>query len=321
MDYAVETTMPDPLAATISAQGLTRRFGAHVAVNDLALELKRGEVLGLLGPNGAGKTTTMQMLTGNLAPSAGTVRICGIDLQDDPVAAKARVGYLPEVPPLYRELTVNEYLTLAAKLHRVPRAKRAEAVGAARQRCGLSDVGGKLIGALSKGYQQRVGIAQAIVHAPDVVILDEPTVGLDPNQIREIRSLIRELGGAHSVILSTHILPEVEAVCDRVQILHHGRIVYNDTIAALKGVESGSTVVLGLRRPPSLGELAALPGVAKAEALEPQHFSIQFATGANADDALVKQAAARDWGLFLLKPAQTSLEDVFVNLTRREDTA
>lgn len=308
-------------AATITAHGLTRRFGAHVAVNDIALELKRGEVLGLLGPNGAGKTTTMQMLTGNLAPTRGTVRICGIDMQDDPVGAKARVGYLPEVPPLYRDLTVDEYLVLAAKLHRVPRARRSDAVGAVRQRCGLGDVGGKLIGTLSKGFQQRVGIAQAIVHAPDVVILDEPTVGLDPNQIREIRSLIRELGGAHSVILSTHILPEVEAVCDRVQIMHHGNIVYSDTIAALKRVESGATVLLGLRRPPPLAELAALPGIAGAEAVEPSLFRLQFAGGADSTDALVRLAAAHDWGLYLLKPAQTSLEDVFVNLTRREEVA
>ena len=227
--------MPEPEAATtISARGLTRSFGSHVAVNSLTLELKRGEVLGFLGPNGAGKTTTMQMLTGNLAPSGGAISICGIDLLAEPVAAKTRIGYLPEVPPLYRDLTVDEYLLLAAKLHRVPRVERGPAVSAARRRCGLADAGARLIGALSRGYQQRVGIAQAIVHGPDVVILDEPTVGLDPNQIREIRGLIRELGGAHSVILSTHILPEVEAVCDRVQILHHGNIVYSDTIAALK---------------------------------------------------------------------------------------
>ena len=313
--------MPELLTtATITAQGLTRRFGTHVAVNDITLELKRGEVLGLLGPNGAGKTTTMQMLTGNLAPSRGAIQICGIDLLENPVAAKARIGYLPEVPPLYRELTVNEYLVLAAKLHRVPRARRAEAVNAARERCGLTDVGRKLIGTLSKGYQQRVGIAQAIVHSPDVVILDEPTVGLDPNQIREIRSLIRELGGAHSVILSTHILPEVEAVCDRVQILHHGNIVYSDTIAALKRIESGASVMVGLRRPPPLGEIAALPGIAAVENAEPTLFRVQFAAGSDSGDALVKQAAARDWGLYLLKPAQTSLEDVFVNLTRREDS-
>ena len=306
-------------ASTISARGLTRSFGNHIAVNNITLELRRGEVLGFLGPNGAGKTTIMQMLTGNLAPSRGEISICGIDLLDEPVRAKAHIGYLPEVPPLYRELTVDEYLTLAAKLHRVAPARRRDAVAAARQRCGLADAGGRLIGALSKGYQQRVGIAQAIVHAPDIVILDEPTVGLDPNQIREIRGLIRELGGAHSVILSTHILPEVEAICDRVQIMHHGNLVYSDTIAALKQFESGATVLVGLRRPPPLAELAALPGVATAECIEPTLFRIQFAAGGDPTDALVKQAAARDWGLCQLKPAQTTLEDVFINLTRREE--
>jgi len=322
MNRTVESApMPELLtAATISARGLTRRFGTHVAVNDITLELKRGEVLGLLGPNGAGKTTTMQMLTGNLAPSRGAIQICGVDMLEDPVAAKARVGYLPEVPPLYRELTVNEYLLLAAQLHRVPRARRADAVGAARERCGLADVGGKLIGTLSKGYQQRVGIAQAIVHAPDVVILDEPTVGLDPNQIREIRGLIRELGGAHSVILSTHILPEVEAVCDRVQIMHHGSIVYRDTIAALMEFQSGSSVLVGLRRPPPVAELAALPGVASAESAEPTLFRMQFSGDGSACDGLVRRAVEGNWGLYRLQPAQTSLENVFVNLTRREET-
>src|SRR5262245_45356777 len=251
-------------ASTISAHGLTRRFGSHVAVNNISLELKRGEVLGFLGPNGAGKTTTMQMLTGNLAPSTGAISICGIDLLGEPRAAKERIGYLPEVPPLYRELTVDEYLTLAAKLHRVARARLRAVVDEAKRRCGLTETGRKLIGALSKGYQQRVGIAQAILHGPDVVILDEPTIGLDPNQIREIRTLIRELAGAHSVILSTHILPEVEAVCDRVQIMHHGSIVYGDTIVALKEFQSGAAVLVGLRRPPPLAELAAVPGVATA---------------------------------------------------------
>ncbi|HEU5284798.1 MAG TPA: ABC transporter ATP-binding protein [Burkholderiales bacterium] len=312
--------MPEPEAAsTISARGLTRTFGNHIAVNDITLELKRGEVLGFLGPNGAGKTTTMHMLTGNLAPSRGEISICGIDLLEEPSAAKARIGYLPEVPPLYRELTVNEYLELAAKLHRVPRARRREAVANARQRCGLAEAGAKLIGTLSKGYQQRVGIAQAIVHAPDVVVLDEPTVGLDPNQIRDIRALIRELGGAHSVILSTHILPEVEAVCDRVQIMHHGELVYSDTIAALKQFESGATLLVGLRRPPPPAELAALPGVAAAEAVEPTLYRVQFAAGMDPTDVLVAAAAARDWGLYQLKPAQTTLEDVFVHLTRREE--
>jgi len=304
---------------TLSARGLTRNFGAHTAVRGINLELRRGEVVGLLGPNGAGKTTTMQMLTGNLAPTAGTISICGIDLLDHPAAAKARIGYLPETPPLYRELNVDEYLTLAARLHRIPKARRREAVDGAKQRCGLAGVGGKLIGALSKGFQQRVGIAQAIVHGPDVVVLDEPTVGLDPNQIREIRSLIRELGGKHSVILSTHILPEVEAVCDRVQIMHHGNLVYSDTISALKDFQSGHTVVLGLRRPPAMDELAALPGVATAEGISETLFRLQLTGDGDSVDALVKQSAGKDWGLYRLSPAQTSLEDVFVNLTRREE--
>jgi ABC-2 type transport system ATP-binding protein len=303
-------------AATIHAQGLTRRFGAHAAVKSVALELNRGEVLGFLGPNGAGKTTTMQMLTGNLAPTEGEISICGIDLLARPTAAKARIGYLPENPPLYRELTVDEYLTLAVKLHRVAKPQRREAVARAKERCGLGDVGRKLIGTLSKGYQQRVGIAQAIAHEPDVVILDEPTVGLDPNQIRDIRTLIRELGGAHSVILSTHILPEVEAICDRVQIMHHGSIVYSDTIAALKAIHSGRTVVLGLRRPPAQAELAALPGVTAVETAGDKLYRLTLAADRDPIEQIVARSVEQNWGLNHLAPAQTSLEDVFVNLTR-----
>ena len=227
-----------PDATTISARGLTRRFGAHIAVKRVDLELRRGEVLGFLGPNGAGKTTTMQMLTGNLAPTEGEIAICGIDMLARPTAAKARIGYLPEIPPLYRDLTVDEFLLLAVKLHRVPKAERTLSVLRAKERCGIGDVGRKLIGTLSKGYQQRVGIAQAIAHEPDVVILDEPTVGLDPNQIREVRALIRDLGNSHSVILSTHILPEVEALCDRVQVMHRGEVVYSEAMAAVKASQT-----------------------------------------------------------------------------------
>ena len=197
------------LEPTLDASNLVRDFGTRHAVQGISLTLRRGEVLGLLGPNGAGKTTTMQMLTGNLAPTSGEVRVCGIDLLERPTEAKARIGYLPEVPPLYRDSTVDEYLQFAARLHRIARAQVAGAVNRAKQRCGLADMGLRMIGTLSKGYQQRVGIAQAIVHDPDVVVLDEPTVGLDPNQIREIRGLIRELAAEHSVLLSTHILPEV----------------------------------------------------------------------------------------------------------------
>lgn len=308
-------------AITIAARGLTRRFGNHVAVNNIDLELKRGEVLGFLGPNGAGKTTTMQMLTGNLAPSAGAISICGIDVLENPVSAKARIGYLPETPPLYRELNVEEYLDLAARLHRVPKARRRAAIDAAKQRCGLTDVSRKLIGTLSKGYQQRVGIAQAIVHEPDVIILDEPTVGLDPNQIRDIRSLIRELGSQHSIILSTHILPEVEAICDRVQIMHHGDLVYTDSITALKQFHSGRTLLVGLHHPPPVSELLSLPGVTKADSAGDQLFRVQIAAGADPTERIVALAAQRNWGLYQITPAQTSLEDVFVHLTRKETGA
>jgi ABC-2 type transport system ATP-binding protein len=222
------------LTLTISARNLSRDFGSYPAVKEINLELKHGEVLGFLGPNGAGKTTTMRMLTGNLAPSSGSVEICGIDLLDKPSDAKLHIGYLPETPPLYQELTVNEYLLLAAKLHRVNNTKISSALDEVKLHCGLEDIGNSLISSLSKGYQQRVGIAQAIIHEPDVIILDEPTVGLDPNQMREILSLIRNLGTKRSVILSTHILSEVTNVCDRVQIMHQGQMVLNDSLSGLK---------------------------------------------------------------------------------------
>ncbi|HET8609968.1 MAG TPA: ATP-binding cassette domain-containing protein [Burkholderiales bacterium] len=314
----IAAAAPNAASTTLLATGLSRRFGPHVAVNGIDLELRRGEVVGFLGPNGAGKTTTMQMLTGNLAPSAGAISICGIDLFERPAAAKMHIGYLPETPPLYRDLTVNEYLRLAVRLRRVPRSARAGAVAAARERCGLDAVGDKLIATLSKGYQQRVGIAQAIVHRPDVVILDEPTVGLDPNQILEIRGLIRELGGAHSVILSTHILPEVESVCDRVQIMHHGNLVFSDTITGLRRFHGGGGLLLGLRQPPAEDVLRAIGGVADVSRAADTLFRIAVTDNADPTDELVASAVRNGWGLYQLSPAQTSLEDVFVNLTTRE---
>ncbi|MDD5391500.1 MAG: ABC transporter ATP-binding protein [Thiothrix sp.] len=227
----------------VVASGLSRYYSDHCAVDNLEVQLRKGEVLGLLGPNGAGKSTTMQMLTGNLAPTMGEILINGIDLLDEPRKAKQQIGYLPEQPPVYRDLTVGEYLHYCARLRNVPVKERKAAVDRATERCGLESVGKRLIGNLSKGFRQRVGIAQAILHNPAVVILDEPTVGLDPIQIREIRRLIRELGQEHGIILSTHILPEVQAVCDRVQILNRGKTVFNDT---LEGVESLEQVFFDL---------------------------------------------------------------------------
>lgn len=225
---------------TLSAQALVRRFGAHCVVKGVSLQLRRGEVLGLLGHNGAGKSTTLQMLAGVLLPHSGTVEICGFDLLREPSEAKARIGFLPEVPPLYRDMRVDDYLRFAARLRRLPQEKVTHALSEAKRRCGLADVGRKIIGTLSKGYQQRVGIAQAIIHEPEVIILDEPTAGLDPAQLRDIRALIRELGNTHSVVFSTHLLGEVESVCDRVEIMHRGQSVFDGNFADLKQYGNGA---------------------------------------------------------------------------------
>ncbi len=297
---------------------LYRYFGAHCAVNRVSFEVRRGEVLGFLGPNGAGKSTTMRMLTGNLAPSGGRITVGGVDILEHPKRAKAAIGYLPEQPPLYRELTVDEYLTYCARLHRIESGRIAAALSAARERCGLADSGGRLIGNLSKGYQQRVGIAQAIIHSPDVVVLDEPTVGLDPIQIREIRALIRELGGEHSVILSTHILPEVQATCDRVQIINRGELVVSDSIAGLEQRMQTSRLTVALHRPPRLEKLTALDGVVSVEESGDGRFHIGHDPARSPAEALVLAAAREDWGLYELIPERRSLEDIFVDLTTSE---
>jgi len=302
----------------IQVENLSRYYGNRAAVDDISFELHRGEVLGFLGPNGAGKSTTMQIISGNLAPSEGRVVINGIDLLDQPRQAKAALGFLPEYPPLYRELTVDEYLRYCARLNRISRSHASRAMQSAKEHCGLTDVGDRLIGNLSKGYQQRIGIAQAIIHSPDVVILDEPTVGLDPIQIREIRHLIRTLGEQHSVILSTHILPEVQATCDRVQIINKGRLVLSDTISGLEQRMHGSSFTAAFRQTAKSVELADLPGVMAAEMLPDQRWQIHYAVDSNPAEALVELSVARGWGLYELAPEKMSLEDVFVDITCAE---
>ncbi len=306
---------------TVEASQLTRIYGGRQAVSDVSFTLSQGEVLGFLGPNGAGKYTTMKMLTGNLAPSFGSVKICGIDVIEKPKEAKALIGYLPEQPPLYRELTVDEFLAVAARLHRVSSRHIKKAVETAKERCGLTEMSKRLIENLSKGYQQRVGIAQAIIHNPMVVILDEPTVGLDPIQIRDIRALIKELGGAHSVILSTHILPEVEMVCDHVQIIHQGKLVFNGAIDLLKQQRYGNRLLVGLKQAPATEELLALPGITGVDALPDGLLRVHYQPGQAPTDALVRAAVANNWGLHQIGPDQTSLEEVFVQLTFQEQTA
>ena len=305
---------------TIEASELTRTYGSNTVVQNVSFSLSKGEVLGFLGPNGAGKSTTMKMLTGNLAPTAGRVTICGIDIIENPKAAKALIGYLPEQPPLYKELTVDEMLALAARLHGVTRRSIKKAVQSAKERTGLTEMSGRLIDNLSKGYQQRVGIAQAIIHNPMVVILDEPTVGLDPIQIRDIRALIKELGGEHSVILSTHILPEVEMVCDHVQIIHKGQLVFNGAIDVLKQQRQGNRLLLGLRNAPSLDVIKNISGVASVSPVQDGLLRVQYEVGQNPAEQIVQASVTGGWGLHQITPDQTSLEEVFVQLTYQEAT-
>ena len=308
--------MTEPATAiALRAEHIGKRYGNTAVVQDLSLALRRGEILGLLGPNGAGKSTTLQMLAGCLAPDSGSIEIGGFDLLRQARAAKACLGYLPEHPPLYPELTVDEYLRFAARLHRVARDQIQPRVAEAKQRCGLAGLGGKVIAKLSKGTQQRVGIAQATLHRPAVLILDEPTVGLDPNQARELRSLIRELSSETSAIFASHILPEVENLCDRVLVLHQGRAVFNDSRAALHRLYAGAWLTAGFHAPPPASELAAIAGVTAVETLPSGLFRLCYQPGCNPTAALTARAEAQGWGLHTLAPASASLEEVFAELT------
>ena len=303
----------------VSVQHLSRYYGSLTAVEDVSFNLAQGEVLGFLGPNGAGKSTTMQVITGNLAPSVGHIRICGIDLLEQPKLAKAEIGYLPEQPPLYRDLSVDEYLRFCAHLNRISRDKIVTAVTHAKQRCGLEAVGKRLINNLSKGYQQRGGIAQEIIHSPSVIVLDEPTVGLDPIQIREIRKLIRELGKEHGVILSTHILPEVQMTCDRVQIISNGRLVFSDHIANLNQQMDSTCLRLGLQHPPKDNQLLAIEGVTEVEKLDDGRLRIHHSLNDNPASRLATQAVKENWGLYEISPEYKTLEHIFVDITSSED--
>jgi ABC-2 type transport system ATP-binding protein len=304
---------------TLNARNLTRRLGRREVIRNVSLQLRRGEVLGLLGQNGAGKSTTMQLLSGVLIPDAGQIEICGIDLARNPKQAKACIGYLPENPPLYRDMRVDDFLGYVAKLHRVPRSRMKEALAIAKNRCGLQETGNKIIGTLSKGYQQRVGIAQAIIHQPDIVIMDEPTVGLDPAQIRDIRNLIRELGNAHSVILSTHLLGEVENICDRVEIMQRGQLIYGDTSVRMQSLGHQAGFVVTLKAPPDIKALYGVSGVINVEALSPTRFKILHSYDTNTAEALLALSAQQGWQAQQLTPLQGNLEDAFVHITNKQD--
>lgn len=289
---------------------LSRRFGRYPALSGLHFELRQGEVLGLLGPNGAGKTTCLRLLSGGLRPSGGTIEILGVDLNRRPVAAKRHLGYLPERPPLYPELRVDEYLRHCARLHRVPRRGVKEAVAKAKRRCGLDEVGRQLIAKLSKGFRQRLGIAQAILHRPRVLILDEPTEGLDPVQIREVRALIRELSEDCGIILSSHVLPEVQAVCDRVLVLHHGRLLRSEHLSATPRSDLWRVRVGGGA---DSVQMAGLPCVEAAIALGEGRYRVILTEGATSAD-LARQILNGGLELHELGPERPDLERVFFDL-------
>lgn len=289
------------------ARGLTRRYGPRAALVGLDLTLARGDCLGLLGLNGAGKSTTLKILTGVLAPHAGTVLIGGHDLARAPLAAKRQLGFLPDVPPLFPDARVDEYLALAARLRLVTDV--AGAVARAKARCGLTDVGPRLIRNLSKGYQQRVGIAQAIVHEPALLVLDEPTVGLDPVQIRDVRQLVAALAREHAVILSTHLLAEVQQICTRVAVLHQGRLVHEGPLGG-----EDCWLRLRLRAPARAAQLTAIPGVQQVKATDDGAWLLRVATPDQAEHVAVA-IAKENLGLLELRVADSALEQTFLDLT------
>lgn len=300
----------------IQVDQLTRYYGEHCAVNNVSFTLEKGEILGFLGPNGAGKSSTMQMICGNLAPTSGQILVNGIDILDQPKEAKRELGYLPEIPPVYRDLTVDEFLDYCGRLHGLSRAPLKAALDQAKERCGLADVGERLIGNLSKGYQQRVGIAQAILHSPAVIILDEPTVGLDPIQIREIRELIRELGKEHGVILSTHILPEVQESCTRVQIIHKGQLVLNDSIEGLAQQMRASSLWLETRAAPDLKRLGFADGVTRIEEQGEGRYRIFHDKDKNPAERIADLVVSDGCGLLALTPERRSMEEIFIDITQ-----
>jgi ABC-2 type transport system ATP-binding protein len=302
----------------IEVRELTRRYGPVVAVDRLTFAVDSG-VVGFLGPNGAGKTTTLRMLTGALSITSGTAIVAGFDVFEDPLEVKARVGSLPETPPLYPELTIGEYLSFVAKMRGVPRTRRLSRVGEVMERVGLRGWERRRLGGLSKGYRQRVGLAQAIVHDPPLLLLDEPTTGLDPAQLVSVRALIRELAADRVVVLSTHVLSEVEALCERVLLLHRGRLVGDGTVDSLAaGVGAGPWVELLLDEAtePPAAALAALPCVTSVRMLEPLRVRIEGPP--EVEPAVAALAGARGWRVRRLVRHQPRLEEVFLALAGEE---
>jgi ABC-2 type transport system ATP-binding protein len=313
----------------IEVRNLTKDYGSVVAVRDVSFDVGKGEIVGFLGPNGAGKTTTLRILAGFLGATSGSVRIAGFDVARDSLKARARLGYMPEAAPLYPELRVREYLAFRAALKRVPRRERKAAVARSLEQAAVTDVAETPIGQLSKGYRQRVALADALVSNPPLLILDEPTAGLDPNQIIEVRKLVRELGKSHTILLSTHILPEVEAVCDRALVIARGRLVAGGSLGELKASQKSRESRLVVRGAPELlkDTAASVAGVASARTAPSSEgndlVELRLELAGDADpEATVERAVAAlvaaGAGVRSVGPVRASLEEVFAELTQRE---
>ncbi len=302
----------------VEAHALTRRFGTLAAVSGASFEARRGEILGVLGPNGAGKTTTLRMLCGFLPPTSGTARVCGLDVAEQPVEARRQIGYLPETNPLYPEMRVREYLLFRGGLKGVPRARRRRRVDEVVGLCGLGEVAGRTIGTLSKGFRQRVGLADALVANPPVLVLDEPTSALDPLQVQDVRGLVRSLAGAHTILFSSHQLHEVEQVCDRVVIFRQGRVIAQDTAENLRrGMARGATCTVELREADAAraAELAeGLARVVRVEALDGGWARLTLEAQDDPREALFRRAAELGLVLRELTRRQLTLEEVFQEL-------
>jgi gliding motility-associated transport system ATP-binding protein len=309
----------------IAVQHLTKRYGRVTAVDDVSFRVERGEILGFLGPNGAGKTTTMRILTGYMPATEGQAIVAGFDVFDQPLEAKRRTGYLPETPPLYPDMTVSEYLQFVAKVKGVLAADRASRVRSVMERTQIADMGDRLCSKLSKGYRQRVGLAQALIHNPEVLILDEPTAGLDPKQIIDTRRLIKALAGDHTIIISTHILPEVSQTCQRVVIINKGRVVAVDTpdnlTARLRGSET-MYLQVDANGADAAGVLSGLAGVTRVVESDRRDgivgYEIESERGFDVRRDLARTVVGSGWGLLELRPMRMSLEEIFLSLTTEE---
>jgi ABC-2 type transport system ATP-binding protein len=309
----------------IKVEHLTKRYAGHTAIKDLSFEVGKGEIMGFLGPNGAGKTTTMRILASFMPPTSGRATIAGFDIFRQSLQARSHLGYMPENVPLYNDMRVTEYLDYRAALKGVPHRRISERVGDVKELCGVKDVEKKLIGNLSKGYRQRVGLADALLHEPDLLILDEPTIGLDPNQIRQVRELIRNLGKQHTILLSTHILPEVEMTCSRVIIIHIGRIEACDTPENLLGqIRQAGGVVIEAKVGSDNGaeELKKITGVRDVTTDSDgdwKIFSLRVESGADVREEIFRLATARRWSVRELSQRRATLEDVFVEITHSDE--